>query len=450
MSPQWYEGRKPREHELFSSIRNDPSKNFHGYKVGIGYMSGQGAYGWSKSLSAIDIISYANPWQVTFKLAEPIVERYNLTVVDHVGEVYPICTAVGIIFGILPSEGMHTVPFFELVFMDLEFTGVLYLDRTAIESRGLFYDLSAPFNLSAWLISFIAAVLIATFLKATSELRPEVALFATLAPFVNVVLSLRVNRAQVVYSIWVGGCLFLVNAYLSTLTSNTVLTVDYVTVKNLAELQTERYNIICTTQFNNKIKYLEKYNYMKEVLYSNVTAKLVENYGRLLDMYVDEVYSYNQQYKLLSNTKTALFGELHHLNVFRGIIPLNEVRNYVFTDSALFPKMKTALFQVHHADVIARALKYLISNGIFQYWENIRFLADRLAWQRALKELFKAKIRQEAEASTAGVGLRDTLIVAILYCYFMGIFLSCCAGTAEMLTDVCKRNEKKHVSKWIP
>lgn len=417
----------------------DSSKNFHGYKVGVGYMVGQRGYERSKQMSVTDIISEGYPWEIPFKLAEHIVDRYNLTVVEgRVDDIHPLCIPVGIIFLLLPSKGLRTYPIFELVFTDQDWTRVLYLDRTAIESRHIFYDLSAPFHLSAWMAGFIAAIVVAALLKAASDVRLEGALFAALAPFVNVIPSLRANRIQTVYSIWVGGCIFLVNLYLSTLTSNTVAPVDHISVKSLAELKKEGYRVVCTTLSAVKHIYVQQYEYMKWQE-SNTTASLIKNYETLLDMYIDDrVYAYHEQYEMLSKTKTAMFGELHNLNVFKGVLPEDELDKYVFADSTLFPKFKTATFQLHHAHVIARGLEHLLSNGICQFWENIRYLANRVAWLRALKETFKLKFREEENADSKGVGLDDTLVVAIYYCYLMGIFLASCALLAEMAEATCR------------
>ena len=98
-------------------MRKDDSKNSHGYKVAIVCMSGWSDYERSKRIISIEIISAAYPWQAPFKLAQHIVDRYKLAVVDRERDNHPIITSSGLIFrALLPSFNLQIFPYFEVVF----------------------------------------------------------------------------------------------------------------------------------------------------------------------------------------------------------------------------------------------------------------------------------------------------------------------------------------------
>ena len=396
--------------------------------------NGQSYYNVRK-MSAVDIITEAWPWEMPLKLAEPLVERYNLTVVadqDSFGTT--LCAPFGIIFQILDTARISSYPHFRVEAYEIETTGVLYFDNSTaqLEHPNMFDEIIVPFSRPVWLFCAAACGSMSVLLKMLYKIQISLALLASFGCLIGCVIpSLKRKRNGRFYTTWLLGGIFVGNAYLSVLHSNVVVPREKSIPKNISDLHASNYSIIGTSLFSVYDMYNQQYQQTLEKASepdSNVTSNVFRNYKNLLEMLDKAEYPYKEQYKLIMNRRSALFGEMHNLNVLRYVLPAEQRRKFKFTQESFFPKLKNFVFQLHHAPIIARGYTRLVSNGIFRYWENIRFLADRLAWWRALKPILRETWQKEKDSSVA---MTDTLLSATFACLLVGLGLGLLVCLAE-------------------
>ena len=387
-------------------------------------------------MSAVDIITEAYPWEILLKLAEPLVDKYNLTVVGVGSHMTATCAPFGVIFDGVSTAALATHPHYEVEAYEIETTGVLYFDNSSaeLEHQRMFDDLIVPFDLPVWLLCALACCSMSALLKFLYKLQLQLALLAAFGSIIGLaaVPSLNGQKYGQLYTAWLLGGAFISNAYVSMLHSNVVVPNERSTSKSITELYASNYSVIGTSPFSVYNLFNQQYQQtlgkVRESGVSNVTAAVLENYRKLLEMLYREAFSYNYQYQLITSSKTALFGEMHNLNVLRHVLPAEQRKKFKFTEDHFFPKLKHTIHQIHHADVIAVGFKRLISNGIFRYWENIRFLADRLAWWRVLKPILRESWNREKHSS---VGMSDSLLLATFHCLIVGL----CVGLLACLVE---------------
>ena len=406
-----------------------------------------------KKMSTVDIINEAYPWEIPLKLAEPLVDRYNLTIVtDRDSFCTRVCAPFGVIFEGLDTVAVASYPHYEIGAYEIEITGVLFFDNSTAELEHLhmFNDLIIPFSLPVWLFCAVTCGSMSVLLKVLYKIETQLALLAAFGCVIGcVVPSLKSKRNGRFYTSWLLGGAFVGNVYVSSLHSNVVVPGETSISKNINDLHASNYTVIGTSLFSVYDIYNQQYQGTLEKLLSksdanyNAIASVLQNYLKLLDMLDKTAYPYEEQYELIMGTKSALFGEMHNLNVLRYVLPAEQRRKFKFTQESFFPKLKNFVFQLHHAPIIAHGYKRLVSNGIFRYWENIRFLADRLAWWRVLKPILRESWNREKHSS---VGLSDTLVSVILCCLLVGLCLGLVTCLVERLfSAVAMMTHKTHI-----
>ena len=425
--------------EYFSKIRRTESgHNFQALPVVIQY-NGR-SYERAKKMSAIDIISEAYPWELPLKHAQPLVDRYNLTVVGENSHITEVCAQFGVIFDGFPTASIATHPHYKVVAFEIETTGVLFFDNSSAEAEGhqyLFNDLTVPFDLPLWILCLVSCFFMSVLLKIVYELQFQLAILASVASLIGISVStLRGGKHGILYITWLLGGVLICSAYSTVLHSNVVVPTEMSTSKNISELHASNYSVIGTSLFSVYGNFYNQYQQTLEMVrrssesVHDSTLTVFENYKKLLEMLDRKAYPYKEQYKLIRGNKTALFGDMHNLNVLRHVVTAEQRQKLKFTQENFFPNMKNSVFQLHHAPIISDGFKRLISNGIFRYWENIRFLADRLAWWRVLKPILRESWNREKHGS---VSMSDTLLWATFHLLMLGVCVGILALSIELV-----------------
>ena len=316
-------------------------------------------YEQARRMSAVDIIKEAYPWEIPSKLAETLVDRYNLTVVDQASQITSICAPLGVIFDGLTTATLTTRPHYEIEVYEIETTGVLFFDNSSaqLQHQHMFNDLIVPFDLTVWLICVVTCCFMSVMLKFLHKLQIQLAILAAFCSLIAVSLSTLKDRTYGrFYVTWLLGGAFISSAYMCMLHSNVVVPTEVSIARNISELHTSNYSIIGTSLFSVYDLFKQQYEQTLERLgngyVNNLTMDVLQNYKKLLDMLERRAYSYKEQYSLLRYSKTALFGEMHNLNVLHHVLPAELRRKMKFTQESFFPKLKNFIFQLHHADII--------------------------------------------------------------------------------------------------
>ena len=366
-----------------------------------------------------------------FKLFRIMQDHFNisLSLMDNsaIVKLNPGCNRCGLV--LMKVSALTAAPYYKILTASTASCTVMF--AWELEKWNIFHDLSAPFTTKTWVTMFALVIVIARLLQQIHKLPLQAAVGLTVAPLLGVVLPLK-RKSQLLYGVWIFATIFIVSAYLSKLQSHQIAPNEYHVSKSIKELHEENYRILTTTPATaTRFKFLRN---ILEAKSGNLSAiqKLAEDYRHLDEMLQDVKMDSLGLYGSLNRGKYGLFRQRDSAIIAQRILMDVLGINVFFAEENLLPGPYSWIFNLHHADAVAKAFSGLINAGISNYWEDVSLLIEYKKYKKILAPLASQQGNSTVGGHDGIVGTSDSLIAACFYCLCVGLALASFTAGVEL------------------